>query len=185
MIITNRILAKSTGFTHPQIKRWAVAFLEPDEASGQHSGIPREYSFEQAVRIFLGGYLVRDLKFNLIEARQILNDVTKWLKEKKWTISKWVNFRGSKLDRGYVAEFDFPWMDLSIDIGISGDGGIFYNAKKIFELKIIKEPNTWQEKYELEYFGRRAAISAAPFRTLNIRAMISSLAVSIAQRDSE
>jgi hypothetical protein len=124
------------------------------------------------------------LKFTLIEARQILNDVGKWLKEKEWEISRWVNFRKSKSSGGYVVETDFPCLDLPIDIGVGNDGRFFYNSKIIFELKKIKEPDLWQEKYELGYFGRRSAISAVPCRSINIKTMVDSLAKLIAQRIS-
>ena len=153
LTITNRILENATGFTHTQIKRWAVAFLKPDRASGQHSGIPRTYRLEQALRIFLGGYLVRDLKFTMDESKNILNDVTTWLKNKGWHISELVEFRESKLSSGCVANFDFPWLDLLIDIGVGSDGRFFYRAKIVYEKKLINESNRWSEEYDLEYFG--------------------------------
>ncbi len=183
--ITNRILAEAPGFTHPQIKRWVVAFLEADKASGQHSGIPRTYSFEQAVMIFLGGYLVRDLKFTLSEVRQILNDIYKWLKKKGWTISKWVNFRKSKLSGEYVAEPDYPWLDLFIDIGVGSDGSFFYISKIICEKALIKEPNLWKELYEIEYFGKLSPISIVPLRSINLKATVDTLATLIAKRVNE
>lgn len=185
IIITNRVLEKATGFTHTQIKRWAVAFLQPDKTSGQHAGVSRTYNFEQSMRIYLGGYLVRDLKFTLTEARQILNDLSKWLEKKGWTVSEWVKFRESKLNRGCVANCEYPFLNLSIDIGVGSDGTFFYNAKIIFKQELIKEPNKYRDEYDLEYFGRRSAISVAPFRSIDIKAIVNGLAILIAQSLSE
>ena len=183
--ITNRILEKSTGFTHTQIKRWAVAFLEPDKASGQHSGVPRIYDFDQAIRIYLGGYLVRDLKFTLDESKQILNDLTNWLKNKSWKFSGWVDFRESKLSSGYVAGINFPWRGLLIDIGLGSDDRLFYVAKILSVKKMMREPNHWREEYDLEYFGKLSPISTMPLRSIDIEAMVRSLANIIAQVVSE
>ena len=182
LTITNRVLENVTGFTHTQIKRWAVAFLRPDKASGQHSGVPRNYSFEQALRIYLGGYLVQDLKFTLDESRQILNDITNWLKDKKWTISRWVEFQKSQLSSDYVVIYDFPWTGLIIDIVVGSDNRLFYRAKIVHEQKMIKYTNILQEKYELEYFGKSSPISTVPLRSIDIEAIVKSLANRIAKR---
>ena len=183
--ITNRDLEAATGFTFPQIKRWAVAFLDADKASGQHSGIPRTYSFEQAVRIYLGGYLVRNLKFKLIEARQILNDVTGWLMGKGINVSEWVSFEESKWDGGYVVQTNYPWMELKVDVGDGGQGRFFYHLQTIIVKKKLKEPARWQEKYDLEYMGSRFISSKGPFRSINIVSLVNSLAIRLAQKGSE
>jgi hypothetical protein len=185
IIITNRALEAATGFTHPQIKRWAVSFLDADKASGQHSGIPRTYSFEQAVRIYLGGYLVRNLTFKLIEAKQIIDDVTGWLKEKGWSISEWVNFEASTLSGGYVVETNFPWMDLKVDIGVGGQGRFFYHVKILIVRKKKKETATWQDTYNLEFIGSRFIDSKGPFRSINMVSLVNSLAIRLAQKGSE
>lgn len=181
LVITNRILEKSSKFTHTQIKRWAVAFLRPDKSSGQHSGVSRTYDFEQASRIYFGGYLVQDLKFTLDEAKQILNDIYDWLDEKGWNLSDWVHFRQSKLGSGYVADINFPWLDLFIDIGIGSNKAFFYRAKIVHTKKLKKEPNRWAEEYDIEDFGKLSPISTVPLRNIDIRGVISSLAFSIAQ----
>jgi len=183
--ITNRTLEKSTKFTHTQIKRWAVAFLPPDKASGQHSGIPRTYTFEDAVNIYLGGYLVENLRFTITEAKQVLKDIIQWIQGRGWKISEWVEFRKSKFHPGYVAHFNFPWVDLIIDIAVGHDGRIFYIAKIVHEKRLIKKSNLWNEKYAIEHFGRLSPISLAPFRSIRVRGMLHLLASLIADRANE
>jgi hypothetical protein len=65
-------------------KRWSREFLPPDPLGGLQSGYARQYNPDQAFTVFLGGYLVGDLKFTIPEARRILNDLHDWLLEHKF-----------------------------------------------------------------------------------------------------
>ena len=182
LIITNRLLEEATNFTHAQIKRWAVAFLNVDEASGQHSGISRTYSFEQAVMIFFGGYLVRDLKFTLIEARQIIDDVSRWMNDQGWRIEEWVAFEQTKSIGTYTATTNFPWADLEINIGDGGSDRFFYDIKIISLKKRMKGSDEWQEKYKLIKIGSGFTHSMVPSRSVDIRFLVNELAIRLAQR---
>jgi len=183
--ITNRILEKSTPFTFAQVKRWAVAFLPADNASGQHSGVPRTYTFEDAVIISLGGYLVEDWRFTISEAQQILKDVAKWIKSKGWKISDWVEFRELKSSGKCIAHIDFPWRNLIIDIGLGSDDQFFYNAKIVHQKKFIVEEKLWMEKYEEEFFEMMEPESMVPYRSFIVKNLVESLADNIAQNVSE
>ncbi len=179
--ITNRVLEKATKFSHTQIKRWAVAFLSPDKSTGQHSGVPRTYSIVEAIKIYLGGYLVEDLRFTISEAQTIVKDVTEWFKINRWRVSDWIELRKSKMDRGFVAYSDFPWEGLIISVGMGSKENIFYEAKIVLKKQLIKEPSLWREEYRLEHFGKLSAISTVPFRSIDIGSLITSLGNQIAQ----
>lgn len=179
--ITNRVLEKSTGFTHTQIKRWAVAFLKPDRSAGQHSGVSRTYSFEQALTIYMGGYLVRDLKFTLKDAKQILNDLNTWINGKGWVISRWVEFQKSRFGSDYVAVFNFPWLALHIDIGLGSKKRFFYRAKIVHEIKKKKRHGFWSEEYQFEDFWELSPVPIMSFRSIDIDVIVNKLANLIAQ----
>jgi hypothetical protein len=182
LIITNRLLEEATSFTHAQIKRWSVAFLNVDEESGQHSGISRTYSFEQAVMIYFGGYLVRDLKFTLIEARQVLDDVGRWMTEQGWRIEKWVTFEQKKSIGKYIGITDFPWADLEISIGDGGQGRFFYDIKIVSLKKRLKGSDEWQETYQRKKIGSGDIRSIVPFRSVSVGSLVNDLAIRLAQR---
>lgn len=61
-------------------KRWSREFLPPDALGGLQSGIARQFNLKEAFKVFLGGYLVGELKFTIPAAIQILADLTPWLK---------------------------------------------------------------------------------------------------------
>jgi hypothetical protein len=53
--------------------------LPPDPLGGLQSGYARQYNPDQAFTVFLGGYLVGELKFAIPEVRVILHDLHDWL----------------------------------------------------------------------------------------------------------
>ena len=79
---TNRELSRRLGIKLAKWKRWSREFLPPDPLGGMQSGYARQYNPDQAFTVFLGGHLVADLKFSITEARQIIQDLNKWLAEK-------------------------------------------------------------------------------------------------------
>jgi len=79
---TNRELSDRLGIKLAKWKRWSREFLPPDPLGGMQSGYARQYNPDQAFTVFLGGHLVADLKFSIPEARQIIQDLNKWLSEK-------------------------------------------------------------------------------------------------------
>jgi hypothetical protein len=61
-------------------KRWSREFLPPDPLGGLQSGYARQYNLDDALTVYLGGYLVSELKFSIPEAKQILFDLKEWMR---------------------------------------------------------------------------------------------------------
>ena len=81
---TNRELSQKLGINLAKWKRWSREFLAPDPLGGMQSGYARQYSLENAFTVYLGGHLVADIRFAVPEAKQILNDLHKWLTENRF-----------------------------------------------------------------------------------------------------
>jgi hypothetical protein len=81
--LNSNYLSKVLGINLSKWKRWSREFLDPDPLGGYQSGYPRQFSTKDAFRVYLGGFLVADLKFTIPEARQILSDLNVWLKKKR------------------------------------------------------------------------------------------------------
>jgi hypothetical protein len=45
------------------------------------SGYARQFNLKDAFRVYLGGFLVHDLKMGIVEARNVLTDLDGWLRE--------------------------------------------------------------------------------------------------------
>ena len=76
---TSRELSEKFGINLARWKRWSRAFLPPDPLGGQQSGYARQFSIDQAFRVYLGGVLLSRLKFSVSKAEQILRDLDNWL----------------------------------------------------------------------------------------------------------
>ena len=76
---TNRELSEKLEINLAKWKRWSREFFPPDPLGGLQSGYARQYSFNDAFKLALGGHLVADLRFTIPEARQILLDLDAWL----------------------------------------------------------------------------------------------------------
>ena len=73
-------LSKRLGINLAKWKRWAREFLPPDSKAGLQSGYAREYTKDEAFRVYLAGYLVSRLNFSIPETREILEELEGWLK---------------------------------------------------------------------------------------------------------
>jgi hypothetical protein len=60
-------------------KRWSRDFLPPDALGGLQSGIARQFNLKEAFKVYLGGYLVGELKFTIPDAVTIMTDLSPWL----------------------------------------------------------------------------------------------------------
>ena len=76
---TNRELADRLDINLAKWKRWSREFLPPDPLGGMQSGVTRQYSIDDAVKVYLGGHLVSAIKFTVPEAKKILHDLHEWL----------------------------------------------------------------------------------------------------------
>lgn len=77
--LNSKYLSKHLGINLAKWKRWSREFLDPDPLGGLQSGYARQFSNKEAFQVFLGGYLVSELKFTISQARQILSDLHAWL----------------------------------------------------------------------------------------------------------
>ena len=76
---TNRELADKLSINLAKWKRWSREFLPPDPLGGMQSGYTRQYSIDDAFKVYLGGHLVSAIKYTLPEAKKILHDLHDWL----------------------------------------------------------------------------------------------------------
>lgn len=81
---TNRELSQKLSINLAKWKRWSREFLPPDPLGGMQSGYARQYTIKNAFTVYLGGHLVADMKFAMPDAKQILNDLHKWLTENRF-----------------------------------------------------------------------------------------------------
>jgi hypothetical protein len=180
--ITNRDLEKATGFTHKQIKRWAVAFLPPDPNSGQHSGKARRYTLDQAAKLALGGHLVKRLRYNISEAQKCLGDIFGYLGEKKWLPSVYFKFRKDTIRSGWTYEYkeeEYPHLFLELHRGKGG--GHRYRIKQILGRTETDAPDdsqerVYHEKYRYYDFGDDTIFAFEQTNTLILKQFIESLA---------
>lgn len=59
-------------------------FLPPDPLGGMQSGFARQFNLKDAFQVYLGGHLVHCLKFNVVQARAILKDLSPWLNRNRF-----------------------------------------------------------------------------------------------------
>jgi hypothetical protein len=79
---TNRDL-QVFGWTLGQIKTWAVLVLGRDEQADQGGGVSRQYTLDEAFKIFLCGLVVSRYHMGLKDAQRHINFIWPWLIEKK------------------------------------------------------------------------------------------------------
>lgn len=78
----SRYLSERLSVNLARWKRWSREFLEPDPLGGMQSGVARQFSSQDAFKVFLGGVMVGELKFTIPEAVRILSDLSPWLRKK-------------------------------------------------------------------------------------------------------
>jgi len=83
----NRELSQKLKINLARFKRWSREFLPPDPLGGMQSGYARQYSIDNAFTVYLGGHLVGELKYTIPEAKKILEDLKKWLKDNDFFIN--------------------------------------------------------------------------------------------------
>ena len=78
----SRYLSQKLEINLAKWKRWVREFLPPDPLGGMQSGVTRQFNAKDAFKVYLGGYLVANLKLTIPDASTILSDLSPWLKEK-------------------------------------------------------------------------------------------------------
>ena len=97
MVYKSTELAEKFGYSPSQYKRWAREFLGTD-TSDMRSGKSRKYSKEEAFKVYLAGYLITELLVPVTEVKNLLNDLTTWIKKngllqnQKQEVAEWQIF---------------------------------------------------------------------------------------------
>lgn len=105
MLLKSREIAEDFNFTLPQVRRWAVLVLGIDPEADKGKGKIREYSLDEAFKIFLMGELVNDYRMGLNEAKDTINSLWPHLSKLKLLPSQ------------ITSKNDIPDIDLIIDAG--------------------------------------------------------------------
>jgi hypothetical protein len=153
-------------------KRWSREFLPPDPLGGLQSGYARQYNLDQAFTVFLGGYLVGDLKFTIPEARLILHDLHDWLVAHRF----YFDYTGSALSTEETG-FAFQYYQIAIcrtATADSGDSEFFYSVRGVIaDESSDADGKSVHQKRFVEYFidsrGNPTPLSnVTGYRVLNI-----------------
>ena len=169
---TNQELSQKLNINLARWKRWSREFLPPDPLGGLQSGYARQYNPDEAFAVFLGGYLVGDLKFTIPEARQILHDLHNWLAAHKFYFDYAGSAQSTKensfsIEYYQIAICRFAEVD-------TGDAGFFYFTKGVIaEESTAVNGNPVRQQRFIESSlnsGKTAAPinAAASYRVLNI-----------------
>ena len=138
--LNSKYLSKSLGINLAKWKRWSREFLDPDPLGGFQSGYARQFSNKEAFRVFLGGYLVGELKFTISQARQILSDLHAWLTQHHLYALPVKNLKlRSESHHIYI-------------YGL-GDGKFGYAIRSMADPALIKTGNRYEEHFKLKLMG--------------------------------
>jgi hypothetical protein len=91
---TNRELSKKLEVNLARWKRWSRSFLPPDPLGGMQSGYARQYLFKDLFKVLLGGHLLSLLKLSVADSKQVVDDLSPWLKK-----NGFLDWHGSRSDR--------------------------------------------------------------------------------------
>jgi hypothetical protein len=169
---TNQELSHKLGINLARWKRWSREFLPPDPLGGLQSGYARQYTADQAFTVYLGGYLVGDLKFSIPEARLILLDLHNWLAEQQF-YSDYTRGDPSTRDGGRNIDYYQIAVCRSADADCGGSG-FFYITKGVIadELEHANGIPVRKERFVESAInkGKMAASikTAASYRVINI-----------------
>ena len=169
---TNQEISQKLNINLARWKRWSREFLPPDPLGGLQSGYARQYNPDEAFAVFLGGYLVGDLKFTIPEARQILHDLHNWLAAHKF----YFDYAGSAQPTKENS-FSIQYYQIAIcrfaDVD-TNDSGFFYFTKGVIadESVAVEGRPVRQERFiesSINSGNNAAQINeAASYRILNI-----------------
>ena len=126
---TSQELSQKLDIRLSRWKRWSREFLPPDPLGGLQSGYARQYNTDQSFTVFLGGYLVGDLKFTIPEARLILHDLHAWLVAHKF----YFDYSGNS-DSSQKNSFTIQYYQIAICRTANADtghSGFFYYIKSV------------------------------------------------------
>ena len=94
---SNREISEKLEINLARWKRWSRSFLPPDPLGGMQSGYARQYLFKDMFKVFLGGHLLAHLKLSVPDSRQVLSDLSPWLKKNDFL--DWHGFNGAAMEK--------------------------------------------------------------------------------------
>jgi hypothetical protein len=132
---TNRELSEKLEINLAKWKRWSREFLPPDPLGGLQSGYARQYSFNDAFKLALGGHLVADLRFTIPEAKQILLDLDDWLTDNGYYFDLESSAGSEKKTKLQIREYNIFIMHAKV--GPQKKQNFFYTIRGIISKKPI------------------------------------------------
>ena len=161
---TNRELAQKLGINLARWKRWSREFLPPDPLGGLQSGFARQYNLKDGFWLYLGGFLVADLKYSIPDARQILKDLKKWFETKALITHQSINnHKASDID-ARIARYEIKIMQTKQNGGSVFRyqiRGIILNTQDELETSPVRI-----EKYVQTTLGAAQQVSAEIFPSI-------------------
>jgi hypothetical protein len=171
-IFHGRELSRRLGINLARWKRWSREFLPPDPLAGIQSGYARQYYLDDAFRVYLGGYLVSHLHLAMPDARQVLTDLTPWMKRAGLCF----DLRGQLLGPA-AAESRVQCYEIHLQ---AVAGGFFYRVRALMERRLLEPgpPALWAERWSESPLGTDpasgSAVEADAFcRTVRLSLLIS------------
>jgi hypothetical protein len=132
----NRELSKKLTIRLSKWKRWSREFLPPDPLGGLQSGYARQYSIDDAFTVYLGGYLVSELKFSIPAAKQILEDLKAWMQSHGFF--QYYNYVNGKSERSNGAQGSCCiYIAAAEEKGLGGTPVFYYSIKQILSTERV------------------------------------------------
>lgn len=171
------MISEVTNSTLPQIKRWSVAFLDPDPSSGQHSGKIREYNFYQASIIFIGGILVSRFKYSIKDSAMILEDIVRLLKEKGWPLNEIIKFSRNTGGDKVISQKNkkFFWKEITINI-LRAHGGFYYRIQEVISSKKDARGRIHMIYSDHFYGNEHGVLYGDPYQIMHLTRLIGNFA---------
>ncbi len=140
-ILNNRDLSRRLGINLARWKRWSREFLPPDPLAGIQSGYARQYYLDDAFRVYLGGHLVSHLHLSVPEARQVLADLSPWLKNNGLCFDLRGNLQASRACKTLVQAYEVHFRNTG--------KGFAYRVRGLLERRLAEPgpPEVWTERW--------------------------------------
>jgi hypothetical protein len=145
---SSRELSRALQIPLNRWKRWTREFLPPDPLGGLQSGYARQFSTREAFTVYMAGFLVGSLGFSIPQARQVLKDLSAWIKKHIIDVHLFGHGAGNGV-RG-VSEQRFEIHILGRPgVPGSGTGKLTYRIRAIAPRKPLADgnPARWTETY--------------------------------------
>lgn len=161
---TYRELSELLNINLAKVKRWGREFLPPDLEAGRQQGISRVLPIDDAFMIYMGGFIVNDLKLSINDAKLIINDIHGWLVDHDLMPSLFEVSKQEKVKAWHI--FIIPTRPFTKYYYLI-KGSLEINREKGDGEKIISERYVQEEIYQKNTF-RNCAFETSNVRILSI-----------------